>query len=626
MAIIEGTLENDTLSGSADDDVIRGLAGDDVIDGGPGMDQLFGGEGNDTFKFSEGRPTKDTTGSLGLIDGGEGFDTIDLRGLFEATMLQYVTSSGKIGFGLRVGSQIFELKNLEKAFFSDKTISIFINESAFPNLAEIYAGSASNIISVNANANVWAQAGNDRISVFAKNGSGFRTGIIDGGEGIDTLSISNTFKIDLSKGIVETTNTRFYVKSVENIVVDLEYDSPNFGIVGSDADNVITISNLSYSPDGVRIYGEGGNDTITGFTTSDHLFGGTGNDIIYGLEGADELFGEEGEDILFGGNGTDVLNGQAGNDTLSGGAGNDTIDGGAGFDRASYSDLFKTYSPVIVGDSLKIKGPTSEGTDTIRNVEVITFRDGVMQFDTDATFAQIIRAYDTVLGRSPDEAGLEFYVDAMEDWGVSLLAVADDLAQSAEFKAATGGLSNEQFVDYVYRHALGRAPDAGGATYYTQLLNNGISRGTFVIDLSESLEHRASTKEKIAEGYFNTDDTYQSIALLYDGFANRRPDATGLVYYAERVKSGTMTLLQVAHDFASSKEFNDLIANKTNGEIVDMIYQNTLDRSADFGGRTFYVNQLDMGATAAGVLLDVALSREHFSLISSYIIYGIDLA
>ncbi|WP_082449755.1 DUF4214 domain-containing protein [Sphingomonas sp. Leaf67] len=626
MAIIEGTLENDTLRGSADDDVIRGFAGDDVIDGGPGMDQLFGGEGNDTFKFSEGRPTKDTAGSLGLIDGSEGFDTVDLRGLFEAVMLQYVTSSGKIEFGLRVGSQMFELKNLEKVFFSEKTISIAINDSSFPILAEIYAGSASNIISVNANANVWSQAGDDRISVFAKNGSGFRTGIIDGGEGNDTLSVSNIFKIDLSKGIIETNNTKFYVNNTENLLINLEYDSPNFGIVGSDADNVITISNLSYSPGGVRIYGEGGNDTITGFTTPDHLFGGTGNDVIYGLEGDDELFGEEGEDILFGGNGADVLNGQASNDTLSGGAGNDTIDGGAGFDRASYSGLFKNYSSVIVGDSLKLKGPTSEGADTIRNVEIITFRDGVMKFDADATFAQIIRAYDTVLGRSPDEAGLEFYVDAIEKRGVSLLAVADDLAQSAEFKAATGGLSNEQFVDYVYHHALGRAPDESGANYYTQLLNNGISRGAFVVDLSESPEHRASTKDKIAAGYFDTDETYQSIALLYDGFANRRPDATGLVYYAERVKSGNMTLLQVADDFASSKEFKDLITNKTNGEIVDMIYQNTLDRSADFGGKSFYVSQLDMGATSAGILLDVSLSSEHFSLIAKYIWHGIDLA
>ncbi|KQM79368.1 hypothetical protein ASE70_05730 [Sphingomonas sp. Leaf22] len=389
---------------------------------------------------------------------------------------------------------------------------------------------------------------------------------------------------------------------------------------------MLTVSNLSLLYDGVRMYGEGGNDTLVGFKTADFLFGGNGNDILQGLDDADQLWGGDGNDKLYGGNGADTLNGDAGDDILIGGAGNDTIDGGLGQDGVTYTNFFKLYLPSTSGARLTLIGSKDEGIDTITNVELITFQDGVMQFDVNAKFAQVLRAYDTVLGRTPDAVGLEFYVDAMEDRGVSLQSVANDLAQSGEFKSATGGLSNAQFVDYVYRHALDRAPDAAGAAYYTNLLDNGVSRGVFVVDLSESAEHRASTQAEVSVGYFNADDTYQSISLLYDGFAGRLPDATGLTYYAERVKSGGMTLFQIAEEFAASPEFQRLVDGKTAGEIVDLIYRNTLDRPADSGGRVFYANQLERGVTAAGVLFDVALSREHYDLMANHIVYGIDLA
>lgn len=336
------------------------------------------------------------------------------------------------------------------------------------------------------------------------------------------------------------------------------------------------------------------------------------------------VIGSVGTDNLVGTVGNDFIAGGAGADRLSGGAGDDFLDGGSGMDSAVYSGLFRSYAPSTANGVTSLHGGAAEGNDTLVSVESVTFKDGVLQFDPNAAFAQVLRAYDTVLGREPDPVGLDFYVDRMEDSGMSLIEVANDLAGSQEFQAATGGLSNSDFVDYVYNHALDRAPDAAGKAYYTQALDDGMSRGAFVVDLSESAEHRALTSAQVAEGFFNTDDTYQSIALLYDGFADRLPDIDGLTYYAERVKSGAMTLTDVTNDFATSAEFRNSIAGKDSGEIVDFIYQNTLDRAPDSIGRAFYKDQLDNGATAAGVLQDVALSMEHYNLFSSHIMQGID--
>ncbi len=334
------------------------------------------------------------------------------------------------------------------------------------------------------------------------------------------------------------------------------------------------------------------------------------------LVGSDQINGQ-------GNTGNNILIGNTGNNVLTGGHGEDYLDGGDGFDTAFFNAFFGA-AMVDAGIS-NVSVRSVEGLDSIQRVERLQFQDGFFELDPDSAGAKVIRAYDTILGRSPDQIGLDFYVDRMEDRGMSLVAVANDLSGSAEFQAATGGLSDRQFIDYVYQHALGRSADATGATYYTQALSNGMSRGAFVVDLSESAEHRTLTQAQVAQGYFTTDDMYQSVALLYDGFAGRLPDAGGLTYYAEKLKSGALTLSQVAEDFAGSAEFKSATGGKTNGQIVDFIYQNTLDRSADAGGKAFYTNLLDRGATAAGVLLDVALSQEHYNLFASHIVYGIDV-
>ncbi|MDQ4086812.1 MAG: hypothetical protein M3177_02170 [Pseudomonadota bacterium] len=69
----------------------------------------------------------------------------------------------------------------------------------------------------------------------------------------------------------------------------------------------------------------GGDDTYNGSVGSQGaVFGEDGNDRLTGGAGADRLFGGNGADTLTGGRGNDVLDGGADIDSLSGGVGNDT--------------------------------------------------------------------------------------------------------------------------------------------------------------------------------------------------------------------------------------------------------------------------------------------------------------
>ena len=103
------------------------------------------------------------------------------------------------------------------------------------------------------------------------------------------------------------------------------------------------------------------------------------------------------------------------------------------------------------------------------------------------------------------------------------------------------------------------------------------------------------------------------------------PDEGGLVFYGERVKSGAMTLGQVAADFAGSAEFRSATQGKTNAELVDHAYRNTLDRAPDADGAAYYTDRLNKGLSLADFIAEVGFSQEHYNLMSGYIVGGIDV-
>ncbi|HEY9106279.1 MAG TPA: right-handed parallel beta-helix repeat-containing protein, partial [Roseateles sp.] len=88
-----------------------------------------------------------------------------------------------------------------------------------------------------------------------------------------------------------------------------------------------------------EIHAQGGDDWIDGGSGKDWIDGGVGNDTVYGGLGADTVYGHLGDDTIvgFGSDGSDdaaadQLFGEWGNDSITGGAGKDVIDGGWGND------------------------------------------------------------------------------------------------------------------------------------------------------------------------------------------------------------------------------------------------------------------------------------------------------
>jgi Ca2+-binding RTX toxin-like protein len=80
---------------------------------------------------------------------------------------------------------------------------------------------------------------------------------------------------------------------------------------------------------------------IIGGPGPDGIFGDLGgapeDDIIFGNGGDDRISGLGGNDMIFGGMGQDLLFGDGGDDTIEGGMDPDRMDGGAGKDTLSYA-------------------------------------------------------------------------------------------------------------------------------------------------------------------------------------------------------------------------------------------------------------------------------------------------
>jgi len=98
----------------------------------------------------------------------------------------------------------------------------------------------------------------------------------------------------------------------------------------------------------------------------------SGNDVITGSAVADAITGYAGNDTIYGG---------SGNDILIGGIGNDYLDGGFDTDTA----LFSIYKSAVTDvHHLKSGGAvitSSEGTDTLINIESLSFLDGSLTIE-----------------------------------------------------------------------------------------------------------------------------------------------------------------------------------------------------------------------------------------------------
>jgi hypothetical protein len=116
----------------------------------------------------------------------------------------------------------------------------------------------------------------------------------------------------------------------------------------------------------------------------------------------------------------------------------------------------------------------------------------------DSTVAPMARLYFGTFLRIPDYAGLLFWTDEFKSGRRTLIQIGEAFVTVPEFVARYGTVSNAQFVSLVYNNLLQRAPDAGGATFWTDQLNGGLTRGTMLTQFTESAEFKGVRQREVS--------------------------------------------------------------------------------------------------------------------------------
>ncbi len=105
------------------------------------------------------------------------------------------------------------------------------------------------------------------------------------------------------------------------------------------------------------------------------------------------------------------------------------------------------------------------------------------------------------------------------------------------------------------------------------------------------------------------------IGRVYKAVMMRDAEAGGAAHYRKRLNTG-LSRLAVVTGFVNSNEFQNRYGSLSNGEFVELVYRNVMNRQADAGGYNYWLGRLDSGASSrADMMLGFVESNEYINRI-----------
>lgn len=291
MALIFGTLGNDSLVGTGKSDSISGGPagnpgadkGRDTLIGGGGADTINGEGGNDSIVGGGGGLT-----SIALLIGGDGDDRIE------------VFVKGTVGGG--EGNDTIVASG-GTSFFDEFSL----NGEGGDDLIRILSPNPA-VVFANGGAGQDTLLGSDSRDGLGGDADRFDHGadLLEGNGGDDGLSsFGGADTLDGGGGIDIAT-------------IDRSAAGGRVRMLAGPQDAAIQFNDGTVLIDVERFVLTGGDraDRLRALGADDSVFGGAGNDRLRGGRGSDFLQGGDGEDTLMGGAGSDLMQGQGGADTF----------------------------------------------------------------------------------------------------------------------------------------------------------------------------------------------------------------------------------------------------------------------------------------------------------------------
>ena len=355
--LINGGAGADSLTGDQGSDTVLGGGGGDIIMGGAGGDnQLNGGAGNDTIFGAELNDMIRGNAGDDEMAGGDGDDTLFgvngddsmTGGLGDDTYL--VSDSGDVvveAFAEGVDIVQSADASLDGADYTDVEVLQLLDGGA-SNL-NATAGNQVTLLIGNSDGNELAATTNDT-QLFG--GTGDDT--LFGGSGDDSMwgeEGSDLYVLNIGATSVTEDVAGTGSDTIESAVANLQGSYyTNVEVLQLTGSQNLSIYGGAGAGDATQLYGNSGNNGITGYTLDETMDGGAGADSIWAGDGDDSITGGQGNDELYAEDGDDFVDGSFGDDIVWGGDGLDTLVGGTGADVFLFvaaSDFAGTLGTVI---------------------------------------------------------------------------------------------------------------------------------------------------------------------------------------------------------------------------------------------------------------------------------------
>lgn len=402
--IIGGSGE-DTLSNHGGNSRLVGGGGRDVLSGGEGSDTLVGGAGNDVL-YGNSEPTYDDGSDASAVDVAQ-FALASHEVLREWIPDYQFSGIGAWKFTSDLG--VDHLFGIERAHFTDGILDLATGVLTTPPVARSVSIAAVDI------ARAEGQPGNTADFFFAVTRTRFdaveRVGWVVEGLGGQPADAAD-FGGELPSGVIEFALGEINQGVLVNVIGDslsetderftVRLISPSNGLaIGTASATGVILNDDPAAPQGLRLEGDTGADSLLGGAASDTLVGGAGADTLDGGAGADSLAGGNNDDVyiiddpddvvvelasgktdtvrttlasftlmenvetlVFTGIGAFAGTGNAGRNTITGGSGADTLDGREGADTMTGGGGDDLY--IVDSTTDRVVERADGGLDTVR--------------------------------------------------------------------------------------------------------------------------------------------------------------------------------------------------------------------------------------------------------------------
>ncbi len=236
--------------------------------------------------------------------------------------------------------------------------------------------------------------------------------------------------------------------------------------------------------------------------------------------------------------------------------------------------------------------------------------------------AFVVRLYEKVLGRQPDQGGRDYWNSVLINGAQSGASVGYGFVFSTEYKSRN--TSDKDYVEMLYKVFLNRASDASGKAYWVDCLSQGLSREYVFRGFVQSQEYSAiCASYGIVRGEYSlkqardlNPNLTKYVNRLYTKALGRQGEEGGLNYWCGTIQAKSKTPEQVAESFINSAEFRN--KNLSNEEYIKTLYRTFMGREYDQSGLNYWKGEMAKGCSRENILHRFATSQEFRNIMNSF--------